>query len=900
MTDIFLRAFSDINSNHTDVEPETHNPNIRMYIDTETTTDSYQNLTFGSCLIQKQTSSGVKEEWYLFYGDIREDKINLIKQYSGEHNITVMPVREFVDNVFYPYAYQMRCEVIGFNLPFDLSRLAIDYGIARKSKDAFSLKLSEDKRYPRIRIQSIDQKRSFITFTTPLRQKRDKKFKLYKGYFVDLKTLTFAITDRSHSLDSACRDFNVSRKKHTEEHGKITAEYVDYNINDVRITAELYKAVLKRYKMFNLNEEPNKLYSPASIGKAYLRKIGVRSFFECNPEFPKEALGYTMSTYYGGRTEVRIRNKAIPVTYLDFTSMYPTVYSLLELDKFLKANKISYIHNKTNTDSIKAFVSSLNIKDLQKKEIWKKPEMHSIVKIRPKEDVLPVRTEYTKTVKNIGINYLTSDKELWFSIQDIIASILLTGKIPEIVDAVTFIPQGIQDNLKDVKIADITISPKEDFIRTLIEERMKVKKSDRNDKDQIQLILKIIANATSYGIYIEENTQSLDKEEEIDVYSVDNFSCKINKIEKPGQYFNPIIASLITGSARLILAMAEKIADEKGYLAYCDTDSIFVKPDVANEIQEFFKPLNPYSYDVEMFKIESDDDNKPLENVMFYGISAKRYCLFNINKGEIKILKYSSHGLGHLLKINGEDVWKAILTGDFSEFTDKTAVSQITISKPSILNRFKKMNANKPFNKKIKPFNFMLIGPEKNDVIPCLPYDKDITGIQYKRFVDYKTDTASDKLPLPSDAYWHTLDDVLTKYVRHNDNKFDYDKEGIAHRKHIVINQIRYVGKESNNIEDNLAGVEKPDYLEYENNEEFKQWILSLKPVDVAGDGISQQALYYQKSLIRNGKILNPNEKIVKKLLDIYKGTKLNSKITIFDALQLKPQSLPQLNSLTT
>jgi len=31
------------------------------------------------------------------------------------------------------------------------------------------------------------------------------------------------------------------------------------------------------------------------------------------------------------------------------------------------------------------------------------------------------------------------------------------------------------------------------------------------------------------------------------------------------------------------------------------------------------------------------------------------------------------------------------------------------------------------------------------------------------------------------------LDDILTKYVRHNDNKFDYDNEGIAHRKHIQL-----------------------------------------------------------------------------------------------------------------
>ena len=143
MTDIFVRAFSYNYSDHNDVEPEIHNPNIRMIIDTETTTDPYQNLTFGSCLIQTKISSRVKEDWYVFYGDIPNDKSEIIEDYGKEHNITVMPVREFVDNVFYPYAYNMRCEVIGFNLPFDLSRLAIDYGIARNTEDSFSLKLSD-------------------------------------------------------------------------------------------------------------------------------------------------------------------------------------------------------------------------------------------------------------------------------------------------------------------------------------------------------------------------------------------------------------------------------------------------------------------------------------------------------------------------------------------------------------------------------------------------------------------------------------------------------------------------------------------------------------------------------------------------------------------------------------
>ena len=183
---------------------------------------------------------------------------------------------------------------------------------------------------------------------------------------------------------------------------------------------------------------------------------------------------------------------------------------------------------------------------------------------------------------------------------------------------------------------------------------------------------------------------------------------------------------------------------------------------------------------------------------------------------------------------------------------------------------------NKSYEKQIKPFNFMLIGSEKNGIIPCLPYDKDITGIQYKPFVDYKTDTASDKFPLPSQAYWYTLDDILTKYVRHNDNKFDYDNQGIAHRKHIVVNRIRYIGKESNNLEDNLTGLEDPDYLEYENPEDFKQWILSLKPKDVRDKGISERELKRQKAKIRKGKLLNAKVKIVKILLQLYREIKLD------------------------
>ncbi|MGC8699341.1 MAG: hypothetical protein ACP5RE_04115, partial [Candidatus Acidifodinimicrobium sp.] len=65
---------------------------------------------------------------------------------------------------------------------------------------------------------------------------------------------------------------------------------------------------------------------------------------------------------------------------------------------------------------------------------------------------------------------------------------------------------------------------------------------------------------------------------------------------------------------------------------------------------------------------------------------------------------------------------------------------------------------------------------------------------------------------------------------------------------------------------------------EYENLTEFYDWVLSLKPKDVRDKGISQQALYYQRTIIKNGKSLNVKQKIVKILLQLYKDFKLNNK----------------------
>ncbi len=67
--------------------------------------------------------------------------------------------------------------------------------------------------------------------------------------------------------------------------------------------------------------------------------------------------------------------------------------------------------------------------------------------VRPDNDILPTRTIYNGTTQNIGINYLTSKEPIWFAGPDIIASILLTGKVPHIEKAIRVVPHGKQTGL---------------------------------------------------------------------------------------------------------------------------------------------------------------------------------------------------------------------------------------------------------------------------------------------------------------------------------------------------------------------------------------------------------------------------------------------------------------------
>jgi DNA polymerase elongation subunit (family B) len=135
--------------------------------------------------------------------------------------------------------------------------------------------------------------------------------------------------------------------------------------------------------------------------------------------------------------------------------------------------------------------------------------------------------------------------------------------------------------------------------------------------DAAQHFLKILANSTSYGIFIELNVAELDEPAHLYCFGPTGkrFPISTKKIEEPGRYFHPLLATMITGAARLMLAITQTLALREGLnWVFCDTDSMaLAKPEemdeksfhiAVNRVRDWFIPLNPYRKKGSLLKIE--------------------------------------------------------------------------------------------------------------------------------------------------------------------------------------------------------------------------------------------------------------------------------------------------------
>jgi hypothetical protein len=758
-----------------------------VVLDTETTVHEVQTLRFGVYHVYR--GRDLHEEGVFFDPQPRSSKILtaaeivLIEAYAGQGGLIIRTTAEFIDQVLYRYGYHLDGTIVGFNLPFDLSRLAIQCASARRNmRGGFSLRLNPHKKNPPVRIKHLNSRASLISFAAPpeVRDGRGSRKRSFRqpprrGFFVDVKTLAATLTGASHTLGSLAQHLGSKAKLSVEQHGgKITRRYLDYATGDVEATAQAYFKLADEFKAYGLTKtQVHQLYSEASLGKAHLREMGINTLSEVQPDIPPQLFGIIMSSFYGGRSEVAIRREMTRVLYCDYRAMYPTVCTLMGLWRFVIAKGFDW---KDATEEAIALLERTDLNTLLTRDIWK--ALTIFVRVQAEGDLFPVRAAYNGQTRSIGLNPLSCRQPLWFTLADVVQAHLLSSDDPDkrraakILEAIRFEPREPQDKLSPIALqglADHVIDPlQHDFFREVILRRGKVQSEVKKATEPLlkqqlhgkQKNLKLIASSTSYGIFVEVNVNQEDRPQDVLCFGLasDPLKRQTKTIENPGAFFHPLLATLITGAARLMLAIAERLVIDEGLdWAFCDTDSLAIaRPEGMSEaifrkkverVQTELSKLDPYGDGKDLLKLEDanfDPADGTIVELFCFAISAKRYALFTIDaSGKPVLRKASAHGLGHLLPpyedkdapahlprpqlplkeigVNRwqHDLWlkiiEAALAGhpdqvDLSDLPniDGPAISRYSASTPDLLAWFKSFNRGKAFDDQVKPFNFLV------------------------------------------------------------------------------------------------------------------------------------------------------------------------------------------------
>jgi len=849
-------------------------PKYVLVLDTETTTDALQSLNFGIyqfCEMGSDGSYACLEEGAFYADDLDSRQLEVLCRYVREKNrnrtkgrlkLRLYDRRVFVEKVMY-MAIQAGAMIVAFNLPFDLSRLAVEYRVARgaggrgwsfvvfRYKNKAKGEWLPNSFRPRVQLRPKDSKAAFIRLAGG-----DMNQPYRVGRFLDLKTLVWALRNKSLSLESSCREFKVPGKcPDYVPSGRVTPEEIDYCRQDVRATVGLLNALLAEFKRYPLGDlPPERAYSAASIAKAFLKTMGVISPDQ-KFQLDERTRGICMQGYYGGRAEIRIRHTPVPVVYTDFTSQYPTVNTLLGLWSLLIAEKVRV---RDVTQEVQALLQTLSPDLLLDQQTW--PKLAFFALIQPEGEILPVRTIYGDgqfgNQTNIGLNPLTCDKAIWFAGPDIVGSTPLKGRPPKILRAIRIEPVGIQNDMKSVMLGAGPIDPyRDDFFRKVIEERKGKQKTD-----PLYYFLKILANAGCYGIYAEVNKLQVTKN---DAKKIGIFSGELSGTERactmevPGPWYFPPVASLITAGGRLLLALLEKmVTDAGGTYIMCDTDSMavvssekggFVRcqggahrtPDGADAIKALpwkqvrqivdrFKSLNPYDPKivpgsvlniVEELNYDADGRQRQLYG---YGISAKRYGLYTRDDSGFRLVKVSEHGLGlYYRPKEGRDTecevpvwikegWEWMLNRALGlpcqdpEWFRLPVMRRIAISTPNVMAALRRLRRDqaRPYNFALSPVLVNLTG---HQLTLLAPFEKDSSRWITMPHVNIHDGTthALENPTLP--VLVQTFEMVFQQYHRHPETKSfapngtpcKADSAGLLKRYPVTATGFHLIGKET-------------------------------------------------------------------------------------------------------
>jgi len=375
------------------------------------------------------------------------------------------------------------------------------------------------------------------------------------------------------------------------------------------------------------------------------------------------------------------------------------------------------------------------------------------------------------------------------------------------------------------------------------------------------------------------NVKDLDSPSPLHVFSGEaTYSTPTAKVwEQPAEFYCPVIASLVTGGSHLLCAMLElAVRDMKGQIAAVDTDSAMIVSTKdgglvpcaggphrlenyrvpggsaairalswaeVDRIREQFEPLNPWrdTLKAPFLKLEEENFTSDGERHQLYAycISAKLYCLFNLDGDRLLIRKPSGHGLGFLQEPYSiadwqrrkgwkwkEDLppwifeaWHLILSRELGlphvppPWLKQPAVMAVPITTPQVLERLGCFKDDlRPFTVVTVPFPkkeadllwtgyFIMLYTQKLDNLYGRPMVNIVSGRTF--YIYDKSSSTSSKpsgwlsLKTMEDEINHILSRAESKFCTPNGSTCTSKTIGLLVRRHIRAGEFHYIGKEA-------------------------------------------------------------------------------------------------------
>jgi len=772
-----------------------------LVFDIETTTDASQRLLVGGYLLATWTGGEADEGSYeviergLFLGDgLSRAGKRCVREYAAHHGLRLLSREEFCSFLI-SEGYDLGALIVGFNLPFDLGALAVHWAQGRRRwRRGFRLSLASPRGRrtrrglrasafePAVLVRSMDGPRAVIRWGSfhpaDMARREGGGRRPFEGRFLDLRRWASVLWGKVLTLEGACQKTGIAYRKRAVRYGRVSPDLLDYLCDDINASWLLFQRLRAEWNALPFTRIPSpvlplrsraedtpdldpsallphRLQSSAGIAKGLLQRIGVVPLLKHQPTLPRDTLGIFMSTLHGGWTEAHIQRVIVPVRLVDISSTYLIMAVLLGLWDVLAADRVEVVDDTAPT---LARLECLRPEDLLRPETWR--DFLAVCLVEPEGGILPIQANVDSSwLLMLNRVHAAPGTAFWWALPDVLASFVRTGRMPRIRKVLRVVPHGRQKDLFPMTAWGITLDPMGDPFRDLLRARIDAKEraelaraagdTEVERRESLRAsALKAVAEPMAYGVHCEVDDAG-EEGETVRVWAGGREPILSTSPhgERPGPYFNPLVAPFPPAACRLAMALMEAAIRERGGTwAANDTDSFSVIstkegglircPGGTHRLPDGREAVRALSYDEvdalrdrfallapcggPFWKLEPENTPHPeaIDRSLYaYIAGPKRFCFFNVgSRGRIILRKWSNHALGHLKRPEWiAAMWEAAVRAargdrralDTLPDRDTPAAFRLTLSRPDLLTRGARKDG-------LRPFAFVLTVPVRS------------------------------------------------------------------------------------------------------------------------------------------------------------------------------------------